>query len=40
MEFEESLKKFQGNITHYFKNPNNIIWDDENIMLTVRENIR
>jgi ubiquinone/menaquinone biosynthesis C-methylase UbiE len=40
MEFEEALQKFQGNITHHFKNPHNIIWDDENIMLTVRKNIR
>ncbi len=37
-EFEEALQKFQGNITHHFKSPNNVNWDDENIMLTVRKN--
>ena len=39
-EFEEALNKFQTNITHHFKDPNNIIWDNENIMLVIRKNIR
>lgn len=39
-EFEETLKKFQGNIIHHFKNPDNIIWDDENIMLVIRKSVR
>ena len=39
-EFEEALNKFQGNIIHHFKNPDNIIWDDENIMLVIRKNVR
>lgn len=39
-EFEEALKKFQGNIIHHFKNPDNIIWNDENTMLVIRKNVR
>ena len=39
-EFEEALKEFQLNITHHFKNPDNIIWDDENIMLVMRKYVR
>ena len=39
-EFEEALKKFRGNITHHFKDPDSIIWDDENIMLVIRKNVR
>jgi ubiquinone/menaquinone biosynthesis C-methylase UbiE len=39
-EFEEALKDFQENITNHFKTPDNIIWDDENIMLVVRRNVR
>ena len=39
-EFEEALKKFQRDITHHFKHPDNIIWDDENIMLVIRKNVR
>ena len=39
-EFEEALKKFQGNITQHFKDPDNIIWNDENIMLVIRKNVR
>ncbi|KPK99593.1 MAG: hypothetical protein AMJ91_07265 [candidate division Zixibacteria bacterium SM23_73_3] len=39
-EFEEALKKFQTNITRHFKDPDNIIWDDENIMLVIRRNVR
>ncbi|MFQ6031727.1 MAG: hypothetical protein ACE5K2_02305, partial [Candidatus Zixiibacteriota bacterium] len=38
-EFEEALQKFQENITRHFKNQNNIIWDDENIMFTMTKNI-
>jgi len=38
-DFEEVLKKFRENITHHFKNPDNIIWDDENIMLVIRKNV-
>ena len=39
-DFKEALKKFQGNITHHFKNPDNIIWNDENIMFIIRKNVR
>ena len=39
-EFEEALKKFQGDITHHFKDPDSIIWDDENIMLVIRKDVR
>jgi ubiquinone/menaquinone biosynthesis C-methylase UbiE len=39
-EFQEALRKFQGNITHHFKNVDNIMWDDENFMFTMRKNIR
>jgi len=38
-EFEEALKKFQLNITHHFRNPDNIIWDDENIMLVIKKDV-
>jgi len=38
-EFKEALGKFQGNITHHFKNPDNIVWDDENIMLVIRKKV-
>jgi ubiquinone/menaquinone biosynthesis C-methylase UbiE len=39
-EFQKALQKFQEDITHHFKNPKDIIWNDENIMLNVRKNIR
>jgi ubiquinone/menaquinone biosynthesis C-methylase UbiE len=39
-ELKEALKKFQRNITRHFKDPDNIIWDDENIMLVIRKNVR
>ena len=39
-EFEEALEKFQRDITDFFKDPDNIIWDDENIMLVIRKNVR
>ena len=38
-EFEEALDKFQGNIIRHFKDPDNIIWDDENIMLVIRKKV-
>ena len=38
-EFEEALDKFQGNIIRHFKDRNNIIWDDENIMLVIRKKV-
>ncbi len=37
-EFEEALKKFPENISCDFKDPDKIIWDDENIMLIIRKN--
>ena len=37
-EFEEALREFQENITHHFKNPDSIIWNDENIMFIIRKN--
>lgn len=36
-EFEEVLQKFQENITHHFENPDNVIWNDENILLNMRK---
>lgn len=39
-EFKEALKKFQENISHHFKNLNDIIWNDENIMLIIRKKAR
>jgi len=39
-EFEKALKKFQGNITHHFRNPDDVIWDDENIMFVIIKNVR
>ncbi|UCD84522.1 MAG: class I SAM-dependent methyltransferase [Deltaproteobacteria bacterium] len=37
-EFGESLKKFQENITRHFQDLNRITWDDENILLAIRNN--
>jgi ubiquinone/menaquinone biosynthesis C-methylase UbiE len=39
-EFEQALKKFQRDITQHFKDPDRIIWDDENIMLVIRKKAR
>jgi len=36
-EFEESLKKFQLNIINHFRNPDKIIWKDENIMFNIKK---
>ncbi len=36
-EFEEAVKKFEVNITHHFKNLNNIIWSEENIMFIIKK---
>jgi len=36
-EFEEALREFQENITIHFKNPDSIIWNDENIMFIIRK---
>jgi hypothetical protein len=38
-EFEEALKKFPENISCDFKDPDKIIWNDENIMLIIRKNV-
>ena len=38
-EFEEALKKFSKNIAREYKDPDKIIWNDENIMLVIRENV-
>jgi len=38
-EFKEALKEFQENITHHFKNPDKIIWNDENILFIVRKKV-
>jgi ubiquinone/menaquinone biosynthesis C-methylase UbiE len=38
-EFQEALQKFQENITHHFKDLDNIMWDDENTMFYTRKNI-
>lgn len=39
-EFEEALRKFEASIIHHFKDPDNIVWHDENIMLTIRRKVR
>lgn len=39
-EFEEALGRFEANIIHHFKDPENIVWHDENIMLTIRRKVR
>jgi chemotaxis methyl-accepting protein methylase len=36
-EFEEALEQFQENITRHFRDPHDIIWDDEYTMLVVRK---
>ncbi|NOR22324.1 MAG: hypothetical protein GQ476_06540 [Candidatus Aminicenantes bacterium] len=36
-EFEEALKKFSKNIAREYKDPDKIIWNDENIMLVIRK---
>ncbi|MBW1965477.1 MAG: class I SAM-dependent methyltransferase [Deltaproteobacteria bacterium] len=36
-EFEESLKKFQLNIISHFKDPDKLIWNDENIMFNIKK---
>jgi len=36
-EFEESLNKFQITIMNHFKNPDKIIWNDENIMFNIKK---
>ncbi len=38
-EFKDALKKFQENITHHFKDLDNIIWHEENIMFIIRKNV-
>jgi len=38
-EFEEALKKFSKNIAREYKDPDKIIWNDENIMLVIRKNV-
>ena len=38
-EFEEALKKFPENISCDFKDPDKIIWNDENIMLIIKKNV-
>jgi len=38
-EFEEALKRFSKNIAREFKDPDKIIWNDENIMLVIRKNV-
>jgi ubiquinone/menaquinone biosynthesis C-methylase UbiE len=38
IEFAEALQKFQENINHHFESPDNIIWNDENIMFNMRKN--
>jgi ubiquinone/menaquinone biosynthesis C-methylase UbiE len=40
IEFKEALNKFQEDIAQHFKNPDNIIWNDENIMLNMRKRVR
>ena len=36
-EFEESLKEFQLNIISHFRSPDKIVWNDENVMFSVRK---
>ena len=39
-EFEEALRRFEANIIHHFKDPDDIVWHDENIMLTLGRKVR
>ena len=39
-EFGEALRIFQENTIRHFKNPDKIIWNDENIMLVIRKSIK
>nr|HID59487.1 class I SAM-dependent methyltransferase [Desulfobacterales bacterium] len=36
-EFDESLEEFKENISINFENPDDIFWDDENIMFNIRK---
>lgn len=37
-KFEETLQKFQENIIRHYKDPDRVLWEDENIMLHIRKN--
>ncbi|UCB52743.1 MAG: class I SAM-dependent methyltransferase [Candidatus Zixiibacteriota bacterium] len=39
-DFEEALRRFEANVIRHFKDPDNIVWHDENIMLTIRRKAR
>lgn len=39
-EFEEALGRFEANIIRYFDDPDNIVWHDQNVMLTIRRKTR
>ncbi|MGB2770214.1 MAG: class I SAM-dependent methyltransferase [Candidatus Zixiibacteriota bacterium] len=39
-EFEEALRRFEANIIRHFKDPDDIIWHDQNVMLTIRRKTR
>lgn len=39
-EFEEALGRFEANIVRHFDDPENIVWHDQNVMLTIRRKAR
>lgn len=39
-EFEEALGRFEANIVRHFDDPEDIVWHDRNVMLTMRRKAR
>ena len=39
-EFEEALRRFEANIVRHFDDPEDIVWHDRNVMLTIRRRTR
>ena len=39
-EFEDAIKEFQKSLVKNFRDTNNILWTDENVMLVIRRNTR
>ena len=39
-EFEEALGRFEANIIRHFEDPDDVVWHDRNVMLTIRRKAR
>ena len=39
-EFKEALGRFEANIIRHFDDPDDIVWQDQNVMLTIRRKAR